>query len=193
MISVEELAKATKANIKRAAIFHPHLVKAMEDYYIYLTPERTMMFLANVGHESGYLNYTTEIWGPTPTQSRYEGREDLGNTQPGDGSKYRGHGLFQTTGRYNHANVRDRLRLKYPDLEVPDFEEFPEKLAEPMWAAYSAADFCDREKLNAIADTGNFDHYCDEINRGRVTAKVGDSNGYADRLALFTSGMDSLA
>ena len=161
----------------------PHVKRAMALYYIDLTPERTGMFLANVGHESGGLLYTSELWGPTPTQARYEGRKDLGNTQPGDGRRFKGHGLIQTTGRYNHAKVRDRLRAKFPDMDVPDFEAYPELLAQIEWAALSAADFADMVGLNAIADRGDFDGYCDTINRGRITATVGDSNGYAERLS----------
>ena len=150
--------------------------------YEITTPARQGMFLANVGHESGGLHYTSELWGPTPAQTRYEGRKDLGNTKPGDGRKYRGHGLIQTTGRANHAAVRDRLRTKFPHVDVPDFEEFPELLAQIEWAALSAADYVDMCGLNIYADIGDFDGYCDKVNRGRKTSPVGDSNGYAERL-----------
>ena len=47
--------------------------------------------------------------------------------------------------------------------------------------------------LNAIADTGDFDGYCDTINRGRKTAKEGDANGYHERLALFKGSGENLA
>lgn len=176
------LATCTGATIKRAEVFADVLSAGMAFYSID-TGLRQAAFLANLGHESGRLVYTTEIWGPTPAQKRYEGRADLGNTQPGDGSKYRGHGLIQTTGRANHAAVRDRLRERFTG--VPDFEEEPERLAETQWAALSACDYWDMRGLNTWADAGNFDAVCDLINRGRVTAAVGDSNGWADRLALY--------
>lgn len=179
----EQLAAATGCKSLTLAIeVLPRLAFAMAAYYIDLTPQRAGMFLANVGHESGGLMYTSELWGPTPAQERYEGRADLGNTQPNDGRLFKGHGYFQTTGRANHAKVRDRLRTKFPDMDVPDFEEYPELLAQPEWAALSAADFADMTGLNAVADAGNFDAYCDIINRGHVTRPIGDSNGYAERL-----------
>ena len=45
----------------------------------------------------GLLKYSEEIWGPTKWQKGYEGRADLGNTQPGDGFWFRG--PFMLTGR----------------------------------------------------------------------------------------------
>lgn len=182
----QELAKATGATLKRASMHLASLESAMAAYSIN-TKKRVTAFLANIGHESGGLQYSTELWGPTPTQRRYEGRLDLGNTHKGDGSKFRGHGWMQTTGRHNHARVRDRLRKRFGD-RVPDFEKYPEKLAEPEWAAYSAADFWDDHKLNDLADAGNFDAVADIINLGHRTTKVGDANGYQDRLALYEAG-----
>lgn len=169
----------------------PEIENAMAFYGID-TPLRQAAFLAQIGHESGGLHYTAELWGPTSAQERYEGRADLGNTQPGDGRRYRGHGLIQVTGRDNHARVRDRLRERFPALEVPDFEASPEALAQFDWAALSAADFWDEHGLNAYADTGDFDGVSDIINRGRKTAKEGDANGYASRLALYKAACEVL-
>lgn len=150
------------------------------------TPQRQAHFLAQIGHESGGLRYTTELWGPTPAQQRYEGRADLGNTQPGDGSLFRGHGLLQITGRANHARARDRLP------GAPDFEQYPALLAQPEWAALSAAQFWDEHGLNKWADAGDVDGVSDLINRGHKTAAVGDANGYAERARLTEQGLACL-
>ncbi|MGJ3704657.1 glycoside hydrolase family 19 protein [Variovorax sp. AFSI2.2] len=183
------LARCTGAQLSRAQRFADVLSAGMAFYNI-TTPLRQAMFLPNIGHESGRLVYTTELWGPTSAQRRYEGRVDLGNTQPGDGKRYAGHGLIQTTGRANHAAARDRLRERFPD--VPDFEAEPEKLAEPQWAALSACDYWDMRKLNTWADAGDFDKVCDIINRGRATPGVGDSNGWAERLELYNGARKAL-
>ncbi|MDB5966696.1 MAG: hypothetical protein JWQ72_3196 [Polaromonas sp.] len=205
--TVEQIAAATGARIDRAYTAVDGLNEAMSLYGI-TTPARAGMFLANVGHETGGLKYLTELWGPTPQQLRYE-RDfmqpwpvtadqaqlpafhrnslafGLGNTQQGDGSLFRGHGMLQDTGRFNHAIKRDRLRARFPTLDVPDFEIHPQLLADPRWAALGAADYVDMKGCNAMADAGDFDGYCDLINRGRHTATIGDSNGYVQRLALW--------
>lgn len=180
------LARCTGATVAAARVFAEPLSAAMA-FYAIDTPIRQAMFLANVGHESGGLQFTTELWGPTPAQKRYEGRADLGNTKPGDGSKFRGHGLIQTTGRANHAAARDRLRARFTKLAVPDFEAEPARLAEPQWACLSAADYADMRGLNGWADKGDFDGYCDMINRGRKTAAEGDSNGWVDRVRIYVA------
>jgi putative chitinase len=174
MISVAALRAVGATEAKAAEILDA--VSLSCALYDITTPARIAAFLAQVGHESGGFRYTSEIWGPTPAQQRYEGRKDLGNTQPGDGSRYRGHGFIQTTGRANHVAVRDRLRQRM-FVEVPDFEEHPEALAELPWACLSAADYWDMRKLNALADAGDFE---------AITRKVnGGLNGHADRVARW--------
>jgi hypothetical protein len=70
------------------------------------TPLQKAHFLAQCAHESGNFIYTKEIWGPSAAQQRYEGRKDLGNTQPGDGFKFAGRGYIQVTGRANYSQFR---------------------------------------------------------------------------------------
>jgi putative chitinase len=179
-----ELAQATGARIDRATNFLEHIEAAMAVFQIN-TAARQAAFLAQIGHESGGLHWTVEIWGPTIAQSNYEGRADLGNTQPGDGFKYRGRGLIQTTGRNNYQRTRDSLRMQFPDDGVPDFEADPEQLALPHWAAFSAADYWDDHDLNALADVGDF---------MRITRRInGGLNGYDQRLALFEAAKEVLA
>ena len=172
----KQLALATGARIDRATAFLPHIVSAMAEFGID-SPARQAAFLAQIGHESGALKYTTEIWGPTPAQSRYEGRKDLGNVQVGDGIRYKGRGLIQTTGRANYAATGRALGI--------DLIANPEQLAEPVLAARSAAWFWQSRKLNAFADSGDFLTLTRRINGGL--------NGLDDRMALHSAATEALA
>lgn len=159
------------------------------------TVNRAGMFLANVGHESMQLRYREELWGdpPTPAQSRYDTRKDLGNLYLGDGFKYRGRGWLQTTGRGNYQALTRRLRGHWPNMQVPDFVAEPDMLAQPEWACLSAGDFWDMQRISSrAADADNFDAACDLINLGHVTASLGDSNGYKQRLALWMQAKPAL-
>lgn len=183
-MNAEDLALCTGARIDRAQAALPGLVEAMKNYNI-STPARMGMFLANVGHESGGLKWLTELWGPTATQSRYEGRADLGNNQPGDGPKFKGRGYLQTTGRANYAKLTKRLRNRWPQAEIPDFEATPEVLAQAEWAAISAADYWDMRNLNALADRGAFLDVVKTINGG--------TNGLQERMHLWAEAQRVLA
>jgi len=129
------------------------------------TVERETMFLAQIAHESGAFNYVKEL----ASGEAYEGRKDLGNTEHGDGVRYKGRGLIQCTGRLVYKQLSDYFGV--------DFIAQPELLETPEYAARSAGWFWDSRKLNAIADKGDFLLLTKRINGG--------TNGYADRQAYL--------
>lgn len=117
MVSTETVAAAMGAG---------QYAKPLEDACIrfgIVTPLEKAHFLAQVAHESDGFKTAQEY----ASGKAYEGRKDLGNTQPGDGVRFKGHGLIQITGRTNHAAysqwkygddraVRDPLMLtRLPD------------------------------------------------------------------------------
>ena len=167
-ITAEQLAAATGGASKTAARFLDSVNTAMEAHGI-TTAARVCAFLAQIGHESGGLRYTREIWGPTPAQMRYEGRHDLGNNHVGDGVKYRGRGLIQITGRTNYERMSKLLGL--------DLLEHPELLETLSNAAMSAAAWWEAHGLNGLADSGSFDAITRVINGG--------TNGAAQRRELW--------
>lgn len=147
------------------------------------TKARTACWLAQIGHESGRLRYTKELWGPTAQQKRYEVgttlADKLGNTEVGDGPLYMGRGLIQTTGRSNYAMTTVRLREFVSD--APDFEADPALLQQKKWAALSAGLFWRVKKLNKWADSGDYSELTRRINGGY--------NGMADRQALLARAL----
>ncbi|MGP5480888.1 glycoside hydrolase family 19 protein [Pseudomonas helleri] len=159
-----------------AGVFVPVLNAAMGHYQI-VGAKRVAAFIAQIGHESGQLKYVKEIWGPTAAQARYEGRKDLGNTVAGDGSKYRGRGLIQITGRANYMACGEGLGL--------DLIKQPELLEKPQHACMSAAWFWATKGLSTLADAGQFDKITQRINGGQ--------NGAADRQALYVRALKVLA
>ncbi len=167
--------------------------------YDITTPARLCAFLAQVSHESqGFtrtvenLNYSAdrllEVFPShfTPEQARecqhkaaaignraYGGR--LGNIHPNDGSVFRGRGLIMVTGRTNYEAVTELLHERLSS--VPDLGVMPGILAEPKWAAYSAAAFWVDHGLNELADIGAFDKITKRVNGGMT--------GSAERRALY--------
>ena len=137
---------------------------------------REAAFLSQILVESGCFKWVREIWGPTPTQSGYEGRVDLGNTQPGDGFKYRGRGLIQVTGRANYTACAQALGI--------DCINHPELLEQPEYAVASAVWFWTANNLNAIADTGDIKHVTHVVNGGY--------NGLADREMYYNKAKQEL-
>jgi predicted chitinase len=136
------------------------LNEAMDKYKIN-TPLRIAHFIAQVAHESDGFNTATEY----ASGAAYEGRTDLGNTQSGDGERYRGRGLIQITGRYNYTSISRGLGV--------DFVANPQLLATPQYSSLSAGWFWDREKLNQHADR-------DDVNT--ITRIInGGFNGLRDR------------
>lgn len=139
---------------------------AMYEFEIY-GPLRISAFLAQVAHESGELRYVKEI----ASGEAYEGRHDLGNTEPGDGQRFKGRGLFQVTGRANYTQCSDAL---FGDLRLLDN---PEILEKPEHAAMSAGWFWNSRHLNQLADLEDF--------RG-ITKKInGGYNGYPARVEYY--------
>lgn len=130
------------------------------------TPLRMAHFLAQVGHESGCLRYTEEL----ASGEAYEGRVDLGNTQPGDGPRFKGRGLIQLTGRANYR--------QYGAACGQDFESDPVRLRDdPAIAVDVAAWYWDTRKLNTYADQDDVKEVTRRINGGY--------NGLPDRLAYL--------
>jgi putative chitinase len=172
----QELSKCTGARIDRAEEWLPFIEAAMDEFGI-STPERQAAFLSQIGHESGGLHWSSEIWGPTGAQQRYEGRKDLGNTEPGDGFRFKGRGLIQTTGRANYEATGDALGV--------DLISDPVQLAQPELAARSAAWFWANRGLNELADAGEFERITKRINGGL--------NGYAQRCELWEAAKEVLA
>lgn len=179
MLTLEQLiAIVPRTPVLRLSLFLPHLVEDMPAFGI-TTLERQAQFLATCGHESAGFCHTTELWGPTPAQARYEGREDLGNAEPGDGYRFRGRGLIQITGRANYASVSKALGHDYIG-RPEDMARIPDAVRVSCW-------MWDHMGCNELADIGGLSGF------DRVTRRVnGGHNGWNDRVGYYMRAMDAL-
>jgi putative chitinase len=166
------------------------------------TAPRLAAFLANALHETGgfarlveNLNYSAErivqVWpsrfpdvaaarpfarNPEALAERvYGGR--MGNVQPGDGWRFRGRGLLQTTGRDNYA----RLAIATGRA----IESLPDWLETKAGAAESAARFWAWRGCNARADVGDLEQVRRMINGGLV--------GMADVARRYRAALAAIA
>lgn len=131
---------AISPNVRKLNIYLSPLNNAMNEFEIN-TAARIRYFIAHLFHESGCFKYMQEI----ADGSAYEGRKDLGNTQPGDGKKYKGRGPMQITGRITYHLCGLALGLDL--INKPELLELPEhafRAAAWFWTKY--------KKLSQYAD-----------------------------------------
>ncbi|MDH0562919.1 glycoside hydrolase family 19 protein [Acinetobacter courvalinii] len=139
----------------------------MRTYRILDNDLRLAHFMAQLAHESGNFRYMEEI----ASGRAYEGRKDLGNTEIGDGTRYKGRGPIQLTGRANYRKYGRALGI--------DFENNPEIVALPSIGMLVACKYWYDNGLNELADK-------DEINL--ITRRInGGYNGLNDRMAKLNT------
>lgn len=196
MLTVEQLQKL-KIDQKWLDPLNETLTK-----YQINTPQRIASFIGQCQHESGNfqllqenLNYSADalmrIWGsrfPTKEEADkyhrnpekiankvYGGR--MGNTEDGDGWKYRGRGIKQLTGKENYRNCGNGLGV--------DLVANPDLLLEPKYACLSAGWFWNKHNLNEIADKQEYETMTRRINGGLI--------GFDDRKAKIAQAMQVLS
>ncbi len=116
-------------------------------HYDLLRPLRLAHFMAQVSHESARFRYMEEI----ASGAAYEGRRDLGNTQPGDGQRYKGRGPLQLTGRANYRAFGRALGL--PLESRPEIASAPEigiRIAMEYWRSRGLNTYADRDNIRAV-------------------------------------------
>lgn len=170
-LTAETLAQIMPYTKSKSDLYAPLLDAAMREFDIN-TPARQASFLSQVGHESGQLRYVREL----ASGAAYEGRKDLGNTQRGDGVRFKGRALLQITGRINYKKCGEALGV--------DLIKNPELLEGAVLACRASAWWWKSHGLNELSDLGDQVKICKRVNGG--------TNGLADRLALFKKASEVL-
>lgn len=156
--------EASPANIQKHL---GPLNTAMPKYQIN-TRLRQAHFLAQVAVESDRFRATREY----ASGKEYEGRADLGNTQPGDGVRFAGRGLIQITGRdvyVQYGRYLGRDLTQGTNMKLVEQEPWAADAAGYFWLIYKKA-----KDLNGRADRDNVESVTRAVNGGH--------NGLAARI-----------
>jgi putative chitinase len=168
MISAIQLQAICSHAGSRIADFIRPLNDAMSRFSI-VTPRRQAAFLAQCAHESVEFRFMRELASGDAYEPPSEKATDLGNTQPGDGRRFKGGGLIQITGRDNYQRCAAALGV--------DLVNHPEAIEEPDNACAASAWWWQTHGLNELADQNAF---------GTITHRInGGYNGLDQRLAYW--------
>ena len=135
------------------------------------TVNRIAGFLSQVGVESEEFLYTKELGGNAYFAKYDSGTpigKRLGNTQPGDGAKYKGRGFIQVTGRSNYTQCGKDLGL--------DLVNNPQILEQMDKAVLSAGWYWNLRNINAA---------CDADDIVRITKLVNGGTNHLDRRTAY--------
>ncbi len=105
-------------------------------------PTELAMFMAQMGHESGSFRYATEMASGEAYNPGTSAGKNLGNTQPGDGPRFKGRGYIQLTGRWNYGHFGKKVGV--------DLISNPELAASPDVAAAIAVQFY-KDRVDRVA------------------------------------------
>ena len=159
-LSVLKHAKAEEKRFKATV----REFNALKDTYKVNTPDRINHFWAQMAHETGGFRWFEELGGKNYFK-KYDGRRDLGNTEPGDGYRFKGRGIIHLTGRYNYMEYSKQIGI--------DLIKNPERAADPDIAVWVALIYWSNKKLNKYSDRNDIYTITRRINGGL--------NGIADR------------
>lgn len=130
-------------------------MKGFQNYNFFENTKRLTFFLAQIAHESAGLLY----WEELASGRAYEGRKDLGNTQQGDGVRYKGRSPIQLTGRANYEAFFESIGLPRQSTPALLSANFEIGVKACFW-------FWEKNKLHRFADANDFKGLTKAINGG---------------------------
>ena len=175
----------------KRADYLPFIQQAMAEFGItsYL---REAAFLAQLAHESAELRYMEEI----ASGAAYEGRANLGNTQPGDGKRYKGRGPIQLTGRANYTRYGGLLGLDLVnDPTIAATKEVGFRIAGQFWKLNGLNELADQQQFKAITKriNGGYNGLDDRIKYYDRAKRVLNKNDGATTPAVADAAADAAA
>lgn len=135
-LTPEQVARATKSPLSAIQKALPAIYAGIQNSTP--TDNFAIAVLATAAVECNFA--PVQEHGAITYFKRYEGRKDLGNTQPGDGYKFRGRGFVQLTGRANYAKYGKMIGV---DLVNSPDEALKPEIATKLLIAYMKDHGCD--------------------------------------------------
>jgi putative chitinase len=135
-------------------------------------PQAMQMLMANLMTESGNFVWMKEIASGTA----YEGRHDLGNTQLGDGPRFKGCGPLQVTGRVHFTAFHDWLKAN-KGVDDPRILSEGTNYVADAYPFEIAISWIQNNRLLDVCLNQGFDACCRRINGGE--------NGWQSRHANY--------
>lgn len=125
----EKIADVYQCPVSQTRKYLPGVLTAMQKWE--LLDRLTLIGLCStIRIETGGFQPINEYGGTQYFTRMYEGRKDLGNTQPGDGARFHGRGYVQITGRSNYQEYSRKLGLGDRLVENPELALDPTYSAE---------------------------------------------------------------
>ncbi|MCE9674088.1 hypothetical protein LY474_40495 [Myxococcus stipitatus] len=178
VLTLDELRELTPRLTEAKRVeYLPYINQALREWDI-TSYARVTAWLGQMLFESNQF----AAWREVGDASAYEGRASLGNTQPGDGERFRGRGPVQLTGRDNYTRAGKALGL--PLATQPELVERPEvgfRTAAWFWRSGNG-------DLNPYADLETDDAYL------AITRRInGGTNGLEQRRNYWTRAKAALS
>ena len=170
-LNADQIAQALGAPAENVRKYWPLVAKALHEQGI-TSRNGIIAALATIGVEVGRFEPIPEY----ASGEAYEGRKDLGNTEPGDGKRYKGRGFIQLTGRANYRTYGQALGLP--------LEQNPDLALDPEVGARVLALYFKNRGIPAKANAGDWE--------GVRRAVNGGTNGW-DRFIRIVRTLEGMA
>ena len=152
-LNADQIARVLGAPVENVRQYWPEIAASLKKRGITST-NAVIAVLATIEVEVGNFKPIREY----ASGEAYEGRASLGNTQPGDGVRYKGRGFIQLTGRDNYTTYGKKLGV--------DLVGNPDLALDPKISAEVLAEYFVRRDIPAMADRGDWEAVRKAVNGG---------------------------
>ena len=168
----EVVADILQCPLEDTQTYLPGVLAALQEKGI-LDKPTLVAAIATIGVETGGFCPINEYGGESYFTREYEGREDLGNTEPGDGVRFHGRGFIQATGRAVYREYCQKLGLGSALEDNPELALDPEISAKILACYFAdrgvhiAAKNSDWQKVRRLVNGGlnGWDTFINYVNR----------------------------